>query len=76
MGKCFITRAELTGVIEGMETAWRLGVRHLEVQSDSACAVHILSQQMIGEHQHATLVARYKQLLERQWVVRMHLPGR
>ncbi|CAN0880337.1 Putative ribonuclease H protein At1g65750, partial [Linum grandiflorum] len=69
LGNCSITRAELTGVIEGMETAGRLGVRHLEVQCDSACAVHFLSQPTIGEHQHTTLV--YKQLLERQWVVRI-----
>ncbi|CAN1146334.1 Putative ribonuclease H protein At1g65750, partial [Linum perenne] len=35
LGKCSITRAELTGAVIGMERAWEMGVSDLTVQLDS-----------------------------------------
>ncbi|CAN1843409.1 Putative ribonuclease H protein At1g65750 [Linum perenne] len=38
LGTCSIVRAEIWGVIEGMELAWSYGIKQLRVQSDSATA--------------------------------------
>ncbi|CAN1850054.1 Putative ribonuclease H protein At1g65750 [Linum perenne] len=42
LGACSITRAELTGAVVGIRRAWDLGIRKLEVQVDSRCAVQLL----------------------------------
>ncbi|CAN1141595.1 hypothetical protein LINPERHAP1_LOCUS29456 [Linum perenne] len=42
MGICYMTRAEIHGIIKGMKTAWNLGIRKLVIQTDSRCAVQIL----------------------------------
>ncbi|CAN1162618.1 Putative ribonuclease H protein At1g65750 [Linum perenne] len=70
LGKCSITRAELAGVIEGMERAWQGGFRHIEVQIDSLCAVKLLSQTDGLNHQHAGIVGKFRALIKRNWVVR------
>ncbi|CAN1339270.1 Putative beta-glucosidase 41 [Linum perenne] len=67
LGKCSITRAELTGAVIGMERAWALGIRDLTVQLDSLCAVQLLTDMGNLEHQHATIVSRYRSLLHRAW---------
>ncbi|CAN1178257.1 Putative ribonuclease H protein At1g65750 [Linum perenne] len=52
LGKCSITRAELTGAVTGLERAWELGVRELTVQLDSLCAVRLISDLENTDHQH------------------------
>ncbi|CAN1135617.1 Putative ribonuclease H protein At1g65750 [Linum perenne] len=69
LGSCSITRAEITGVIVGMERAWHWGIRNLEVQTDSRSAVTILEQTSQLDHQHAALVLQYRRLMERNWLV-------
>ncbi|CAN1747934.1 Putative ribonuclease H protein At1g65750 [Linum perenne] len=55
LGKCSITRAELTGAVTGIERAWDLGVRELTVQLDSLCAIKLLSDSGSTNHQHASI---------------------
>ncbi|CAN1351644.1 Putative ribonuclease H protein At1g65750 [Linum perenne] len=69
LGNCSITRAELTGVVLGLERAWEKGIRKLEVQTDSACAVQLLAEGVSDSHQHGTLVRKFKLLFERDWEV-------
>ncbi|CAN1181076.1 Putative ribonuclease H protein At1g65750 [Linum perenne] len=69
LGSCSITRAEIRGIVEGMNLAWERGVRHLAIQTDSRCAVQILSNQNNVDHQHAGLVKLFTKLLERDWIV-------
>ncbi|CAN1243656.1 Putative ribonuclease H protein At1g65750, partial [Linum perenne] len=69
LGKCSITRAELTGIVLGMERAWNKGIRSLEIQTDSLCAVNLLLKADNLDHQHATIVGRFRKLLERNWSV-------
>ncbi|CAN1781814.1 Putative ribonuclease H protein At1g65750 [Linum perenne] len=52
-----------------MERAWDRGIRKLEIQTDSLCVVTILSQMVNPDHYHATIVAGYKRLLERNWTI-------
>ncbi|CAN1178262.1 Putative ribonuclease H protein At1g65750 [Linum perenne] len=71
LGKCSITRAELTGAVTGLERAWELGVRELTVQLDSLCAVRLISDLENTDHQHACIVKRFKALMNRAWRVRV-----
>ncbi|CAN1136722.1 Putative ribonuclease H protein At1g65750 [Linum perenne] len=67
---CSITRAEMRRAVEGMEKAWDLGVRRLEVQMDSTTAINILTQGVLG-HQHASLVTHFQRLKARDWETRL-----
>ncbi|CAN1147800.1 Putative ribonuclease H protein At1g65750 [Linum perenne] len=69
LGTCSIVRAEIWGVIEGMELAWSCGIRKLKVQSDSAIAVKLLSTTQHDAHQHFNLIRRFQELKSRQWDV-------
>ncbi|CAN1747938.1 Putative ribonuclease H protein At1g65750 [Linum perenne] len=71
LGKCSITRAELTGAVTGIERAWDLGVRELTVQLDSLCAIKLLSDSGSTNHQHACIVERFRALMNRDWQVRL-----
>ncbi|CAN1760045.1 Putative ribonuclease H protein At1g65750 [Linum perenne] len=76
LGRCSITRAELTGAVIGLERAWELGERKVEVQMDSSCAIKLLEGKLNLEHQHAGLVLRFKQLTERSWTIRLIFTGK
>ncbi|CAN1264868.1 Putative ribonuclease H protein At1g65750 [Linum perenne] len=69
MGVCSITRAEIRGIIEGMNLAWNKGIRKLAIQTDSKCAVLLLQKVGNEDHQHAGLVRAYEILLRRNWEV-------
>ncbi|CAN1194412.1 Putative ribonuclease H protein At1g65750 [Linum perenne] len=69
LGNCSITRAELTGVVIGMERAWDIGIRNIEVQTDSAVVVNLVSKDALGDHQHAALTSKFKNLIRRDWQV-------
>ncbi|CAN1191383.1 Putative ribonuclease H protein At1g65750 [Linum perenne] len=71
LGRCSVTRAELTGAVVGLQRAWELGVRKVEVQMDSSCSINMLEGKSNLEHQHAGLVLRFKQLAERSWTIRL-----
>ncbi|CAN1274250.1 hypothetical protein LINPERPRIM_LOCUS15320 [Linum perenne] len=45
-----------------MERAWDMGIKKLEVQTESFCAVTLFAQLTTSDHQHATIVATYKRL--------------
>ncbi|CAN1185257.1 Putative ribonuclease H protein At1g65750 [Linum perenne] len=63
LGKCSITRAELTGAVTGIERAWDMGVRELTVQLDSLCAIKLLSDPGSTNHQHMLVSWRDFELL-------------
>ncbi|CAN1177039.1 Putative ribonuclease H protein At1g65750 [Linum perenne] len=73
LGNCSITRAELTGIAIGLDRAWQMGIRNLEVQTDSACAVKLLAEGSQQSHQHATLIERIRRYLQRPWTVSIKL---
>ncbi|CAN1139822.1 Putative ribonuclease H protein At1g65750 [Linum perenne] len=69
LGRCMITRAETRGVVEGLQAAWDLGVRRLEVQMDSSAVLSILLSGSLN-YQHASLVSRFQRLRGRDWELR------
>ncbi|CAN0878912.1 Putative ribonuclease H protein At1g65750 [Linum grandiflorum] len=71
LGQCSITRAELRGAVEGMRIAWDMRIRKLEIQLDSAAAVHILTARDLADHQHMALVHKFRNLQARNWETRI-----
>ncbi|CAN1191028.1 Putative ribonuclease H protein At1g65750 [Linum perenne] len=57
-------RAELRGIIEGMNLAWERGIRKLCIQTNSRAAVDINL-----DHQHAGLARIYAEMIGRDWEV-------
>ncbi|CAN1827943.1 Putative ribonuclease H protein At1g65750 [Linum perenne] len=69
LGRCSITRAEIRGVVEGMQVAWDIGIRKLAIQSDSTTAIRILHDGSRLDHQHANLTRRFRNMLGWNWEV-------
>ncbi|CAN0824496.1 Putative ribonuclease H protein At1g65750, partial [Linum grandiflorum] len=58
---CSITLTEMQAIVNGMQLAWTLGIRRLQVQFDSRTAISILSKDSELRHQHAALVIQFKE---------------
>ncbi|CAN1831535.1 Putative ribonuclease H protein At1g65750 [Linum perenne] len=69
LGRCSITRAEIRGIIEGMQLAWNLGIRKLAIQTDSLAALKILQDGSRLDHQHANLTRRFQLMIAWTWEV-------
>ncbi|CAN1177052.1 Putative ribonuclease H protein At1g65750, partial [Linum perenne] len=67
IGNCSITRAELKAIVEGLKLAWSLGLRKVDVQTDSSAAISILQKGIVTQHQHAALVVEFVELKSREW---------
>ncbi|CAN1790420.1 Putative ribonuclease H protein At1g65750, partial [Linum perenne] len=68
---CSIMRAELRGILEGLELVWSKGIRKLCIQSDSKAAVSIILHSSRTQHQHSALINRFNQLFKRDWEVKV-----
>ncbi|CAN0826774.1 Putative ribonuclease H protein At1g65750, partial [Linum grandiflorum] len=66
LGSCSITRAEMRAIVDGLQLAWSLGIRRIQVQSDSKTAIAILAKDSELDHQHTALVLQFKELCSRQ----------
>ncbi|CAN0876636.1 Putative ribonuclease H protein At1g65750, partial [Linum grandiflorum] len=71
LGSCSITRTEMRAIVNGLQLAWTLGIRRIQVQSDSMAAIAILTKVSELDHQHTALVLRFKELCNRQWEVHL-----
>ncbi|CAN1815055.1 Putative ribonuclease H protein At1g65750 [Linum perenne] len=69
VGNCSITRAEMKAVVEGLKLAWSVGIRKLEVQSDSRVALTLLLDSAQTTHQHMAFVAEFQELCSREWSI-------
>ncbi|CAN1133329.1 hypothetical protein LINPERPRIM_LOCUS30578 [Linum perenne] len=50
-----------------MKMAWALGVKKLNIQTDSRTVVSLFSSEDSVSHQHAALVMEFKELQSRRW---------
>ncbi|CAN1183029.1 Putative ribonuclease H protein At1g65750 [Linum perenne] len=71
LGKCSITRAELRGVVLGLQLAWERGYRKIQLQLDSQCAVLLLQGEGLEDHAHAATIMTATELLRRNWKVQI-----
>ncbi|CAN0892042.1 Putative ribonuclease H protein At1g65750 [Linum grandiflorum] len=69
MGICTITRVEIRAAIYGLQLAWELGYRKVNLQLDSQVVVSYLNQSDISDPQHRSCILELKQLLNRHWDV-------
>ncbi|CAI0458485.1 unnamed protein product [Linum tenue] len=72
LGVCSITRAELRGAVEGLQLAWNLGYRRIRLEVDSQCAIQLLRSQDNPDHQHAAIIHRFQEMLQRDWEVTLN----
>ncbi|CAN1135592.1 hypothetical protein LINPERPRIM_LOCUS15449 [Linum perenne] len=52
-----------------MERAWNNGIHMLEVKTDSISTVNLISKVGNLDHQHASIIGRFKKLLEQNWTI-------
>ncbi|CAN1354630.1 Putative ribonuclease H protein At1g65750, partial [Linum perenne] len=64
LGRCSITRAELRGLIAGLDLSWDRGWRKVAVQCDSRVAIALLSK--------ITEVRAFRNLMLRDWEVTLN----
>ncbi|CAN1846117.1 Putative ribonuclease H protein At1g65750 [Linum perenne] len=72
LGRCSITRAELRGILHGLEFSWSSGHRKVHLQTDSQSAVSLILADNHPLHQHASEVLAIRELLQRNWQVEIH----
>ncbi|CAN1152848.1 Putative ribonuclease H protein At1g65750 [Linum perenne] len=72
LGKCSITRAELRGIIQGLELAWNEGHKKVSVQTDSLAAVLLIRAEGAPSHQHTSEIIAIKNWTDRDWQVEFH----
>ncbi|CAN1336375.1 Putative ribonuclease H protein At1g65750, partial [Linum perenne] len=71
LGKCSITHAEITGIVLGFERVWDAGIRRVEVQTDSKCAIQLLSYEGGLSNQHAAILGKFRRLKRRDWIIQL-----
>ncbi|CAI0376683.1 unnamed protein product [Linum tenue] len=70
LGGGSITHAELMGVLQGLKCAWNLGIRKLELRTDSRTALALVTT-AAPRHPHYRSVIQICRMLERDWEVRL-----
>ncbi|KAL9436757.1 hypothetical protein AB3S75_022742 [Citrus x aurantiifolia] len=68
---CSVLSAELWGMLHGLRIAWDHGFRRLQVGVDNKSIVHILDRAHPPANENAILVKAIRELLARDWIVRM-----
>ncbi|CAN1845039.1 Putative ribonuclease H protein At1g65750 [Linum perenne] len=69
LGRCSVTRVELQGAIHGLELAWNMGFRRVELQMDSSVAIDLFMATEEPMHQHAGEVLSFRELRTRDWSI-------
>ncbi|WJX23886.1 hypothetical protein P8452_13068 [Trifolium repens] len=69
IGSCDALHAEMWGMYLGMDLAWRQGITHLHVESDSKVLVDMVTNRVKLDGRTPTLVLRIKHLLALSWQV-------
>ncbi|CAL1353808.1 unnamed protein product [Linum trigynum] len=63
--------AELWGILQGLDLAWRKGIQFLILESNSQLALQIIDNRRDSVHPHATLLGAIRRLLAKEWVVQL-----
>ncbi|CAI0430189.1 unnamed protein product [Linum tenue] len=70
LGEVSVTRAELEGVVKGLQIAWNEGMRRIVVQTDSQTAIKLVKEAS-NRHPHFILVQEARRLLAMDWQVEL-----
>ncbi|CAN1165103.1 Putative ribonuclease H protein At1g65750 [Linum perenne] len=63
LGKCSIMRAELRGIIIGLQIAWENGFRKVDARIDSQAILTLIKDNESATHQHVVDIADLQELL-------------
>ncbi|CAN1128974.1 Putative ribonuclease H protein At1g65750 [Linum perenne] len=69
LGRCSITRAELRGLIVGLDLAWEVGIRKLVARVDSTTVINLINAEEEPSHQHSGEINTLRRLLRQDWEV-------
>ncbi|KAF7800755.1 Ribonuclease H protein [Senna tora] len=67
IGCCEIIRAELRGIVDGLEMLWEKGFRKVTIECDSEVALELVSNGVVDIHPCSALVQRVRSLIDRHW---------
>ncbi|KAF7811665.1 peroxidase 65-like [Senna tora] len=67
IGCCEIIRAELRGIVDGLEMLWEKGFRKVTIECDSEVALELVSNGVVDTHPCSALVQRVRSLIDRHW---------
>ncbi|CAL1389137.1 unnamed protein product [Linum trigynum] len=70
LGEVSITRAELEGIVKGLQVAWNEGLRCIVVHTDSQTAIKLIKEAE-NRHRHFLLVQEARRLLALDWQVQL-----
>ncbi|CAL1373122.1 unnamed protein product [Linum trigynum] len=71
MGNGTAIMAELWGILQGLQLAWKKGIRFLILESDSQLALDLIKNRTDAAHLHATILGLIRRLLAQGWVVQL-----
>ncbi|XVE64144.1 hypothetical protein DITRI_Ditri07aG0078100 [Diplodiscus trichospermus] len=64
-----VIRAELWGLLKGVELAWNIGIRNLQVEVDSKEVIQAIEENMDTVRISPSLISGIKEMMRREWVV-------
>ncbi|WCJ35671.1 DNAse I-like superfamily protein [Euphorbia peplus] len=71
LGICTAVLAELWGLYFGLDLAWKLGMRQVEVELDSQVVIQLVTEASRSFHRYFWLIEGCRTLLKRGWDVRV-----
>ena len=71
LGVCSVTLVELWGLFHGLSIAWQYGFRRVQVEIDSKCVMQLVSSSNTLVNEHFTLIQAIKNLLRRDWLIKV-----
>ncbi|CAL1354069.1 unnamed protein product [Linum trigynum] len=63
--------AELWGIMQGLNLAWRKGAQFLILESDSQLALDLIKQRTDSVHPYSTILGSIRRLIAQSWVVQL-----
>ncbi|CAN0873385.1 hypothetical protein LINGRAHAP2_LOCUS10358 [Linum grandiflorum] len=66
MGGALLREQRCAAIADGLTLAWNWGARRVAIQTDSLAASKLFQQRDNPDHQHASLVLQFQQLLRKE----------
>ncbi|CAN0830570.1 Putative ribonuclease H protein At1g65750 [Linum grandiflorum] len=69
LGACYITRAEMQGVLVGLSQVWTLGYQRVLAVCNSQAVIDLFHQEGYITHNHQAEVLAFRELMKCNWEV-------
>ncbi|KAF7808310.1 putative ribonuclease H protein At1g65750 family [Senna tora] len=71
IGNCNILTAEVWAILSGLEAAWSMGFKKVELETDSLMAIKVLDLSTSSSHPCAAVIHQIRHFLSRDWLVKI-----